>query len=362
MSIQKFNDFSNLSRLQCPDIERMFLDIFDIVDDFNEDYEFKLNVNLYITDPVSSFIYLGYTHDVSGNNFVYLNDRSINKAVVLIWNDLRKMGITLGHKSTSNPKLSDCINIVLDHYEGEPPSILLEITNPQNLRHLLDSSVLPKLISLKERIWSTFLISTTRRKFDPGLKEKGMIDKYGSKSPFLVPEIKEKIQSTNLDKFGHISPLGNKEIQQKCIENVIKIYGVDNVWKNKDMIKYFIERKRELGIYYKDDEIKNKYLQFRKKVVYLYKNKSKLLEIWDGKDFYTGEYIKDNFNLNFNDNKYPTIDHKISIFFGYVNKMDINDIISLDNLCWTTRINNLRKNKREISIFQNELNNYLNIN
>lgn len=190
----------------------------------------------------------------------------------------------------------------------------------------------------------------------PNLKEEGMLKKYGTKYPFLVPEIKEKIQSTNLDKFGHISPFGNREIQEKCINRVMELYGVDNVWKNKDMINSFIERKKELGIYYKDDEIKNKYLKFRKKVVYLtYKNKSKLLEIWDGNDFYTGEYIKNNFNLNFNDHKYPTIDHKVSIFFGYINNIDINELISLDNLCWTTRLNNLRKSKKEIFTFQSEL-------
>ena len=192
----------------------------------------------------------------------------------------------------------------------------------------------------------------------PGFKEKGMFERYGASYSFFVPEIKEKIQNINLSKFGHISPFGNNEIKNKSINKIIKLYGVDNVWKNKEMISFMLERKKELGICYKDDEIKNKYLRFRKKIVYMsYKHKLKLLEIWDGRDFYTGDFIKNNFKFHSSHESYPTIDHKISIFYGYINNVEISELTSINNLCWTTRRNNSRKSKKDIQIFQSEIEN-----
>lgn len=79
----------------------------------------------------------------------------------------------------------------------------------------------------------------------------------------------------------------------------------------------------------------------------------------DGTDFYIGEYIKDNFNLNPNHIHYPTIEHKVPIFYGYLLNIDIEYITSIDNLCRTTRSNNSRKSKKDIELFQKELNNDL---
>jgi peptide methionine sulfoxide reductase MsrB len=53
------------------------------------------------------------------------------------------------------------------------------------------------------------------------LREKGMFDKYGATYSFQVPEIKKKIQESNLEKFGHISPFGNLDIQNKIKENIL---------------------------------------------------------------------------------------------------------------------------------------------
>jgi hypothetical protein len=46
--------------------------------------------------------------------------------------------------------------------------------------------------------------------------------------------------------------------------------------------------------------------------------KKDLLENWDGYDYYDGEYIKDNFCLYSNDKNYPTMDHKISCYYGFL--------------------------------------------
>jgi len=47
--------------------------------------------------------------------------------------------------------------------------------------------------------------------------------------------------------------------------------------------------------------------------------------------------------LDYNDSKYPTIDHKISIFFGFNNKIDASIIGSFENICLTKRSINKRK-------------------
>ena len=53
------------------------------------------------------------------------------------------------------------------------------------------------------------------------------------------------------------------------------------------------------------------------------KNKSILYEQWNGYDYYDGQYIKDNLELHYNHKNYPTIDHIISIYKGFINKLTI---------------------------------------
>lgn len=59
-------------------------------------------------------------------------------------------------------------------------------------------------------------------------REEVMIEKYGYKHAFQVPEIKEKIQKTNQEKYGSKSPSGNKEIREKQKKTLLKNYGVEN--------------------------------------------------------------------------------------------------------------------------------------
>ena len=60
-----------------------------------------------------------------------------------------------------------------------------------------------------------------------------------------------------------------------------------------------------------------------------YKFKKLLFENWNGCDYYDGEYIKDNLNLN--NASYPTIDHKISIFYGFINNIEVEKIGNIDS-------------------------------
>jgi hypothetical protein len=76
------------------------------------------------------------------------------------------------------------------------------------------------------------------------------------------------------------------------------------------------------------------------------KNKKELIEKWNGYNYYTNEYILENFNLDSNDKNYPTIDHKNSVRYGFDNNISAEEISKIENLCITTRSNNSSKSKK----------------
>ena len=87
------------------------------------------------------------------------------------------------------------------------------------------------------------------------------------------------------------------------------------------------------------------FLSYRKLVRrYTKRNKNKLYENWDGYDFYDNEYIKEYLNISHIDNKYPTIDHRVSIYYGFLNNISPQEISDLNNLCITKRGLNSKKN------------------
>lgn len=85
--------------------------------------------------------------------------------------------------------------------------------------------------------------------------------------------------------------------------------------------------------------------------IFFYKNKIELFENWNGYDFYDNEYIKNNFNLNHFSNNYPTIDHKISIKYGFKNKIPPEKLAELNNLCFTKQIINKKKSFKNYNEF-----------
>jgi hypothetical protein len=157
-------------------------------------------------------------------------------------------------------------------------------------------------------------------------REKAMFEKYGSTYSFSIPIIKQKIQNINLEKFGHVSPFGNKNIQKSIKEKII--------YQNLEKDSYFN------GDLYKI----NKFKIYRRKIRYLTDViRKKLFESWDGYDYYDGEYIKCHINLDKNNILRPTIDHKKSCFYGYINNIPEESIASMENLCITKRKLNVMK-------------------
>ena len=180
------------------------------------------------------------------------------------------------------------------------------------------------------------------------LREKGMIKKYGATYSFQVTEIKKKIQYKNLNNFGHISPFGNVDIQNKSKVTLIEKYGVDNPFKNKeiqDKIRTINENKFKID--------RKSYNNYKSKVIYLtYSVKEQLFENWNGYDYYDGEYIIEYLSLHCNNKNYPTIDHKKSCIYGYLNNIPVEEIANIDNLCITKRIINSTKGKKNEKEFK----------
>lgn len=179
-----------------------------------------------------------------------------------------------------------------------------------------------------------------------GIKIKNtIIEKYGVHYTNLE-EYKSKIKNTTFAKYGVDHYSKTDEYKEKFKNTCFEKYGYDNPFKSNDLK---IQENKRISMECNGTWIslseKTDWKLYKDKVRSLTRKNVKLLE-WDGTDFYDNEYIKDNFNLDYNDNNYPTIDHKISIFEGFMNSKSIEEIASVDNLCWTKRIINITKNKK----------------
>ena len=166
------------------------------------------------------------------------------------------------------------------------------------------------------------------------------LEKYDCENPSQFKEFKEKRKTTMLERHGVEYYVLSKDFSEKSEKTSILNYGTSNPMmsdKMKEIKKeYFIKN----GFNITTDEFelyKNKVYRLTKK------NKTELLNFWNGSDYYDNEYIKDNFNLPGSHGNYPTIDHKISIFEGFKNNIEAEEIAKIENLCFTKRCINSKK-------------------
>jgi len=154
-------------------------------------------------------------------------------------------------------------------------------------------------------------------------KKETSIKNYGVDHPLKTFEIMEKLRNTNIDNLSVPYPTMSKVVTDKILKTNIKNGRTIKMEDTEDFYKYYL--------------LVCKYTRI---------NKIHLLNNWDGNDYYTSEYILENFKLNSNDKKYPTIDHKKSIKYGFDNKISPEEISQIDNLCITTRSNNSSKGEK----------------
>lgn len=203
--------------------------------------------------------------------------------------------------------------------------------------------------------------------------------KFGVDNPFQSKEIKTKIKESLIEKYGVEHPMFLQGTIEKIKETCLERYGVSSFTKTGDFLRKSKEKNIEKwGVEHhaktkegqekrKNTRIKrgnqipdNLVSDFRKYRLIvnrsLQKSKKIILENWNGLDYYDGELIKDNFNLEPSDRLYPHFDHKISVSYGFKNNIDPEKISSLDNICITKNwINCLKKEMNSedfLQIFQ----------
>ncbi len=138
------------------------------------------------------------------------------------------------------------------------------------------------------------------------------MEKYGVENTYQLEENKNKMKNTCIERYGVENPMQDLKINNRALKT-----RIDNGYSC---------------------DIKDEFFKYRNKCRSLtYKVKNILLENWDGFDFYDNEYIKNNFNLNPMDRNYPTIEHKIPLLHGYLNKISETIVCDIENLCFTKR-------------------------
>jgi len=175
------------------------------------------------------------------------------------------------------------------------------------------------------------------------------LKKYNVDNPGKSEIIKQKMKDTCLKNHGVEYSLNRKDVIEKRKQTNLKKYGTENVFQNPEIIKRIRKILSEKG-YRLNTEDYTKFDDYYKKCVSLTKiniRKSTFKQDWNGYDYYDGEYIKDNYQIyKSNNENYPNIDHKISIIYGFLNNINIEDISSVDNLCFTKRKHNASKQSK----------------
>jgi len=149
----------------------------------------------------------------------------------------------------------------------------------------------------------------------------------------------------------------NRDICHECSEKIlpskktrkkmsISRSGDKNYWFGKKIPEENIEKQRQTKIKngsWKTEKERTIYKNYWLKVdKETHKNTKKLFQKWDGKDYYTNE------NITFLPDRDITIDHKISVYYGFINNIIPEEIGKLENLCITSRkINSMKQRLTE---------------
>lgn len=208
-------------------------------------------------------------------------------------------------------------------------------------------------------------------------------ERYGVSHISKLESIKEQKIKTCLSNFGFESNLltkechdkrweslnNNKEVINKKrkkwwtkdnidsvnnarIETCLCKYGVESVGQI-ELVKEKIRKSNEDSCRWLTEDEYSEFTKYSYKVRNLSRTKyDELYESWDGCDYYTGEkLILNDEYLKFNPDKHvtcnlyqPTVDHKISILYGFVNNIYVDEISDISNMCICGRKINIFKN------------------
>ena len=181
-------------------------------------------------------------------------------------------------------------------------------------------------------------------------------DEFKKRIQIQKEEIVSKIRSSFLEKYGVDSIFKTKdwkinylnkidEIKEKKVETCLKRYGVENVSQISEIYDKIIKTKIDNKQIISDSKLPD-WKIYQKKVRKITNRSKKILfQNWNGIDYYDNENIKSYFSYSHTHRFYPCVDHKISVFYGFNNKIEPEVIGDVDNLCVTKRyINSIKGN------------------
>lgn len=194
--------------------------------------------------------------------------------------------------------------------------------------------------------------------------------KFGVDNPFQSKEIKVKIKESLIEKYGVEHPMFLEGTIEKIKETCVKRYGVSSYTKTKECkekkVKTYLEKygsEHEAKTSGGQEKRKNTRIKRGNQVpdelldeFYLYRRmvdnkldliRDQFIKDWSGYDYYDGEFIKENLKLKSGNRLYPTIDHKVSAHYGFLNGISVEEISDVKNLCVTKL--HINAKKRELN-------------
>jgi len=168
-------------------------------------------------------------------------------------------------------------------------------------------------------------------------KIKTSLKNYGVENYTTTEEFKKRSQQTCLEKYNVDNPSKCEKFKEKRAQTIFDRYGVYHYSTSKE----YRLLKEKLNEWIPLDQKTEFELYSRKVWNETKKHKNKLFSIWDGKCHYTG--IELDKNQHYNNETYPTIDHKICVFYGFNNNIDPKEIGNINNLSICSRWANRKK-------------------
>jgi len=236
----------------------------------------------------------------------------------------------------------------------------------------------------KNKISESFKTRDTNKESEK--RKETCLVKYGTENVDQNELVKEKLKQTNLDKYGEEHTLGLKKCKKKremSLRNNKKEINEKrkSYWRglNPEELDIIIDKRRDTfqeryGVGWNSqvesiqkrirqtNEEKGKWIKGSRSSDYwkywnevrneTIKHRIRLYRLWDGNDYYTGEklVINEEYKIQFPEAHpgtnplQPTVDHKISIKYGFLNDIDPKEIGAFKNLCICSRSANSKKN------------------
>jgi len=163
--------------------------------------------------------------------------------------------------------------------------------------------------------------------------KKIFFEKYGSEYLSKTEYWKNIYSSKRLETID--------KIKITCLER----YGVDNISKLNCIQDKIKSTKISNGTIIDSTFLDNWILYKNEVRKYTNRVKKKLYEDWDGTDYYDNELIKGYLSNTHTHRFYPSIDHKISVYYGFINNIPSIEVGDVTNLCITKRFINSSKSK-----------------